>query len=714
MRILFSTVLLIAFVGAAWGQAAPVNITPSNGKSKASNQAVGNPATAAADSPIPSLPYTPGLDPDFMDKSADACVDFYQYSCGGWMKRNPIPPDQPSWSVYAKLAQDNQRFLWGILDDLAKATSGRNANQQKIGDYFAACMDESAVEKLGADPLKPYLEQINGLTSKKQLPALLAEIHRRTEGNGMFRAAEPVFFGFGSNQDYGDSTQVIAFASAGGLSLPDRDYYTKTDPKSAELRQKYLAHVRRMLELLGDQPDAGRREAARIMEIETALAKASLTRVERRDPQNLYHKVDLAQLQALSSSFDWSLYLKEIGLGPQNTFNVTEPEFYKELDNQLQSASLDDIKNYLRWHTVHAAALFLSSAFVNENFDFFGKTLHGVPQLRPRWKRCMELVDRQLGEALGQEFVSRAFSPELKRKTLTMTDQIEQAMAADIEQLAWMGPETRQNALTKLHSIVNKIGYPDKWRDYSSVAISRNDFAGNVERAAVFESKRRLNKIGKPVDRGEWAMTPPTVNAYYSGRMNDINFPAGILQPPLYDPKMDDAPNYGDTGGTIGHELTHGFDDQGRKFDAQGNLKDWWTAQDSQNFEARALCLTDQYAQYVIVDDIKINSKLTEGEDIADLGGLILAWMAWKDQTKNVQLESRDGLTPEQRFFVGNAQWACENRRPEDLRVDAITDPHSPGRYRVNGLVANMPEFEKAFSCKAGQPMAKKNRCRIW
>ena len=714
MRILFSTVLLIAFVGAAWGQAAPVNITPSKGKSKASNQAVGNPATAAADSPIPSLPYTPGLDPDFMDKSADACVDFYQYSCGGWMKRNPIPPDQPSWSVYAKLAQDNQRFLWGILDDLAKATSGRNANQQKIGDYFAACMDESAVEKLGADPLKPYLEQINGLTSKKQLPALLAEIHRRTEGNGMFRAAEPVFFGFGSNQDYGDSTQVIAFASAGGLSLPDRDYYTKTDPKSAELRQKYLAHVRRMLELLGDQPDAGRREAARIMEIETALAKASLTRVERRDPQNLYHKVDLAQLQALSSSFDWSLYLKEIGVGPQNTFNVTEPEFYKELDNQLQSASLADIKNYLRWHTVHAAALFLSSAFVNENFDFFGKTLHGVPQLRPRWKRCMELVDRQLGEALGQEFVSRAFSPELKRKTLTMTDQIEQAMAADIEQLAWMGPETRQNALTKLHSIVNKIGYPDKWRDYSSVAISRNDFAGNVERAAVFESKRRLNKIGKPVDRGEWAMTPPTVNAYYSGRMNDINFPAGILQPPLYDPKMDDAPNYGDTGGTIGHELTHGFDDQGRKFDAQGNLKDWWTAQDSQNFEARALCLTDQYAQYVIVDDIKINSKLTEGEDIADLGGLILAWMAWKDQTKNVQLESRDGLTPEQRFFVGNAQWACENRRPEDLRVDAITDPHSPGRYRVNGLVANMPEFEKAFSCKAGQPMAKKNRCRIW
>jgi putative endopeptidase len=634
-------------------------------------------------------------------------VDFYQYSCGGWMKRNPIPPDQPGWDVYSKLDQDNQRFLWGILDDLGRNTSGRNANQQKIGDYFAACMDESAIEKLGADPLKPYLDQINGLTSKQQLPSLLAEMHLRTEGSGMF-------FGFGSAQDYGDSTQVIAFATAGGLGLPDRDYYTKSDPKSVELRQKYLAHVQRMLELLGDRPDAAQREAVRIMAMETALAQASLTRVERREPHNLYHKVDLAHLQALSPDFDWGIYLKGTGLGQQNTFNVTEPAFYRELDKQFQGASLDDIKNYLRWHTVHSAAPFLSQAFVAEDFDFFGKTLRGVPQLRPRWKRCVRLVDRQLGEALGQEFVSRAFSPELKQKALTMTNQIEQAMAADIEQLSWMGPETKQNALTKLHSIANKIGYPDRWRDYSSVAISRSDFAGNAERATVFESKRDLNKIGKPVDRGEWEMTPPTVNAYYSQRMNDINFPAGVLQPPLYDPKMDDAPNYGDTGGTIGHELTHGFDDEGRKFDAQGNLKDWWTSQDSKNFEARAQCVVDQYAQYVVVDDVKINSKLTEGEDIADLGGLILAWMAWKDQSKNAHLENRDGLTPEQRFFVGNAQWACENDRPEDLRMHAITDPHSPGKYRVNGLVVNMPEFEKAFACKASQPMAKENRCRIW
>ena len=507
---------------------------------------------------------------------------------------------------------------------------------------------------------------------------------------------------------------MIAFATAGGLGLPDRDYYTRSDPNSVALRQKYVAHVQRMLELLGDTPDVAQREAVTIMAMETRLAEASLTRVERRDPHKLYHKVDLAALQALSPSFDWTVYLKQSGLGQQNTFNVTEPDFYKELDTQLQSASLDDIKSYLRWHMVHAAAPSLSSVFVNEDFDFFGKTLRGVPQLRPRWKRCVARVDEQLGDALGQEFVSRAFSPELKQNALTMTKQIEQAMAEDIAQLSWMGPETKQNALIKLHSVANKIGYPDKWRDYSSVVVSRNDFAGNVERATVFESRRKLNKIGKPVDRGEWGMTPPTVNAYYSPRMNDINFPAGVLQPPLYDPKMDDAPNYGDTGGTIGHELTHGFDDQGRKFDAQGNLKDWWTTQDSQNFETRAQCVVDQYAQYIVVDDIKINSKLTEGEDIADLGGLILAWMAWKDQTRNTHLADRDALTPEQRFFVGYAQWACENERPEDLRVLATTDPHSPGRYRVNGLVVNMPEFQKAFSCKAVQPMAKENRCRIW
>jgi putative endopeptidase len=664
-------------------------------------------ASAQTEKPLTSFPYTPGLDVTSMDRSADPCVDFYQYSCGGWMKKNPIPADQANWSVYGKLYQDNQQFLWGILDQLSKQTSGRNANQQKIGDYFGACMDEATVNKLGAKPLQPYLDRIAGMNSSKDLPDVLAHLHSSFESGGLF-------FGFGSNQDFENSQNVIAFAEAGGLGLPDRDYYTKDDSKSVDIRKQYLAHVQKMFELLGDQPAAAQAEAAKVMEIETALAKASLTRVERRDPYKLFHKVDFKGLQAMTPDFDWAIYIREMGLAPQDTFNVTQPAFYAEVDKQVKTLGVGDIKTYLRWHTVHAAAPHLSDEFVNENFNFFSKTLRGVPQLRPRWKRCVGLVDGQLGEALGQEFIARAFSPELKQKTLLMTTQIEQAMAEDIKTLTWMGPATKQQALEKLHTIVNKIGYPDQWRDYSSVDIKAGDFAGNVLRANLFETKRDLNKIGKPLDRGEWGMTPPTVNAYYNGQMNDINFPAGVLQPPLYDPKMDDAPNYGDTGGTIGHELTHGFDDEGRQFDAHGNLKDWWTKDDAKNFTDRAQCVVDQYAQYTVVDEIKINSKLTEGEDLADLGGLILAWMAWKDQTKDMRPEARDGLSPEQRFFVGYAQWACEVNRPENLRMSAITDPHSPGKYRVNGLAVNMEQFQQAFGCKAGQPMVRENRCRVW
>jgi endothelin-converting enzyme/putative endopeptidase len=668
---------------------------------------VANPVVVIDDKPVTALPYTPSLDIPSMDKSADPCVDFYQYTCGGWMKNNPIPADQAAWSVYGKLTVDNQRFLWGILDDLAKKTAGRTATQQKIGDYFSACMNEGEVEKLGAAPLKPALDEIAALKTKKDLAALLGREHLAT-------ATEGLFFGFGSDQDFSDSSQIIAFATAGGLGLPDRDYYTKPEAKSEEIRQKYLVHVQKMLELLGDSPDAAKREAATIMTIETALAKASLTRVEQRDPHNLFHKMDRKQLQALTPDFDWNTYLKTAGIDQVSTFNVTEPKFYQELDHQIQSNSLDDLKTYLRWHVASANAPYLSSKFVKQNFDFYSHTLRGVEQIPPRWKRCVRLTDGQLGEALGQEFVNRAFSQETKQSTLKMTKLIEQAMEDDIKQLTWMGPETKKQALEKLHAVVNKIGYPDKWRDYSSVDIKRDDFVGNVHRATMFESRRQLAKIGKPLDRGEWGMTPPTVNAYYNPQMNDINFPAGVLQPPLYDPKMDDAPNYGNTGGTIGHELTHGFDDQGRQFDAKGNLRDWWTKEDGAQFEKRAQCIVDQYAGYTIVDDIKINSKLTEGEDVADLGGLILAYMAWKMDTQGKQLENREGFTPDQRFFIGYAQWACENDRPENLRANAITNEHSPGKYRVNGLMVNIPEFQQAFSCKAGQPMVSQNRCRVW
>ncbi len=665
--------------------------------------------TKPADQPATSFPYTPGLDVNGMDKTADPCVDFYQYTCGGWMKNNPIPADQPRWSVYGKLAQDNQRYLWGILDGLAKNTDGRNARQQKIGDYFAACMDEGAVEKLGGTPLAPFLKQIDAMKSTRELPALLASLHFSTADAGFF-------FGFGSNQDFADSNKVIAFATSGGLSLPDRDYYLKTEEKSKVIRDQFAAHVARMFVLLGDSPEIAKRNADVVLRMETELATASLSRVDRRDPHKLFHNMDDKGLKALTPGFDWAVYLKGTGLAKQKAFNVTEPEFFKALDKQLQASSLDDVKTYLRWHLAHASAPHLSSAFLNEDFNFFSKTLRGVPEVKPRWKRCVGLIDAQLGEALGQEFVGRAFSADLKKKTLHMTKQIEQSMQQDIDQLSWMSAETKKKATEKLHSIVNKIGYPDKWRDYTSLSVKRNDHMGNVQRGNIFESRRDIRKIGKPLDRGEWSMTPPTVNAYYNAQMNDINFPAGVLQPPLYDPKMDDAPNYGNTGGTIGHELTHGFDDEGRKFDAKGNLKEWWTEKDDKEFNARAQCIVDQYAQYTIVDDIKINSKLTLGEDIADLGGLVLGWMAWQMQIAAAPTppQPREGFSPEQRFFIGYAQWACENNRPEDMRDRALTNPHSPGKYRVNGLVINMPEFEKAFSCKPGQPMVRENRCKVW
>jgi putative endopeptidase len=663
--------------------------------------------TTTADKPITALPYTPSLDVPSMDRSADPCVDFYQYSCGGWMKNNPIPPDQAAWSVYGKLTVDNQRFLWGILDDLAKKGADRTRTQQKIGDFFGACMDEAAVEKLGAAPLKPQLAAIAALKSRSDLAPLLATQHLANATGGLF-------FNLSGEQDFTDSSQIIAFADAGGLGLPDRDYYTKNDAKSEEIRQKYLAHVARMMQLLGDSPETARQEAASIMRIETALANASLTRVERRDPHNLLHIMDHQGLEALMPALNWAVYLQTLGIGSVDVFNVTEPKFFQELNKQLENDSLNDIKVYLRWHIVSANAPYLSSNFVRENFDFYSHALRGVEQIPPRWKRCVRLVDRDLGEALGQEFVRRAFSEKTKESTLTMTRQIEQAMEDDIKQLTWMGPETKEHALEKLRAIVNKIGYPDRWRDYSSVEVRRDDFLGNVQRAVMFESKRGLGKIGKPLDRGEWDMTPPTVNAGYNPQMNDINFPAGVLQPPLYDPRIDDAPNYGNTGGTIGHELTHGFDDQGRQFDPKGNLRDWWTKEDGAQFEKRAQCIVDQYAQYTVVDDIKINSKLTEGEDVADLGGLILAYVAWKSEVKDKHLENRDGFTPDQRFFIGYAQWACENQRPENLRANAITDEHSPGKYRVNGLMVNIPEFQQAFSCKAGQPMVSAKRCRVW
>ena len=695
---------LLAFATVVFAQTQPrsttggetLQISPSRG-----------PAAKVEKHPLRSLPYTPSLDLNSMDTTADPCVDFYQYVCGGWMKNNPIPPDQASWSVYAKLADENEQFLWGILDEASDTGRARNASVQKIGDYFQACMDEPAIEKLGAAPLETDLSEIAALKSKAELGTYLGQEHLALRGSGML-------FGFGSHQDFADSTQVIAIARAGGLGLPDRDYYTKTDPKSQQIRDQYLGHVQRMFELMGDPASMAGSEAKTVMALETALAQKSLTRVQKRDPYSQFHKMDRVQLKALTPDFKWDAYLAQQGLSSVQTFNVSEPEFYREVDRLIQSESLDDWKTYLRWHLAHAWAPFLSMNFQQENFDFYSHTLRGVAVMEPRWKRCVRLVDRDLGEALGQVFVAKTFGPDVKARTVKMTREIEAAMEDDLKDLPWMGPATKQQALAKLHTIVNKIGYPDKWRDYSSLAIVRGDFAGNVRRSAVFESKRELAKIGKPVDRGEWGMTPPTVNAYYNSQMNDINFPAGVLQPPLFDPQMDDAPNYGNTGGTIGHELTHGFDDEGRKFDAQGNLRDWWTTEDAAQFDERIACVREQYAQYIVVDDIHINSKLTSGEDVADLGGTLLAYIAWKNATKGQDLKPIDGFTPDQRFFIGYGQWACENDRPEDLRMHALTDPHSPGKYRVNGIVSDLPQFQQAFGCKPGQPMVRPKMCRVW
>jgi len=656
-----------------------------------------------------ATPRSQAANPAFMDKSLDPCVDFYTYSCGGWIKQNPIPPDQASWSVYSKMQDENRLILRGLLEQAAAPSAGRSAVEQKIGDYYAACMDDSAVEKAGAAALRPELGRIAELQSKADLAAYLAAYHPE---DIYIYFGQSALFRFGSTQDAKDSSQVIAEVDQGGLSLPDRDYYLKQDPKFAAIRAAYLAHVQRMFELISAPHPA--ENAQTVLRIETALAQGAMSRVDRRDPNNVYHRMTRAQLAALSPSFDWNTYFKDQGLAGVQSLNVAVPDFFKTMEAELQAEDLSAWKTYLRWHLVHAQARYLSSAFVDEDFNFYDKTLRGQKELQPRWKRCVRFVDRALGEALGQAYVEKYFPPRARLQAHTMVKQIEAAMEQDIKHLSWMSAPTKKQALVKLHAVLNKIGYPDHWRDYSALKVVRGDLLGNGERGNQFEFRRQLAKIGKPVDKGEWYLTPPTVNANYDPQNNDINFPAGVLQPPVFDPNGDAAPNYGDTGATIGHELTHGFDDEGRQFDAQGNLRDWWTPADAAEFQKRAQCVQDQYAQYVVVDDVHINSKLTLGEDVADLGGLILAWMAWQEDTKGQQLEPIEGLTPAQRFFVGYAQSWCGSSRDEVKRMRATTDPHSPEQYRTNGVVSNLPEFQQAFQCKTGQPMAPEKRCRVW
>ena len=643
------------------------------------------------------------LNVEWLDRTVDPCVDLFTFSCGKWIQSNPIPPDQSSWGIYNKLQDDNLKQLRELLEATSAPSPARSSNAQKIGDYYASCMDETAIDALGIKPLQPELLRIEQLQAKKDLATVVASM-----------IGEGTPFRIDSEQDFKDSSIVTAAVDQRGLGLPDRDYYLKQDQKSKDLRAAYVAHVQKMFELLGDKPELAATEAQSAMKIETALARGSMTRVDRRDPKKIYHFMSVAELEKLTPAFGWKEYFRQIGLSGITSLNVAVPEFFKTLNSQIEQQDLATWKSYLRWHAIHANATSLSSAVVNENFNFFGKTLQGKEQLPPRWKRCTNDVDDDLGEALGQVYVEKYFSPEAKQQVLEIVQGIQKAMDADIHSLPWMSEETKRRALEKLQSMANKIGYPDKWRDYRQLEIKRGDHMGNSLRARRFEFDRDLAKIGKPVDRQEWQMTPPTVNAYYDPQKNDINFPAGILQPPMFDPKSDAAPNYGNAGSTIGHELTHGFDDEGRQFDAQGNLKDWWTTIDGKEFDRRASCISDQYSQYTVIDDIKINGKLTLGEDVADLGGTLLAYLAWKEATKDQKRESIDGFTPDQRFFIAYGQQWCSSNKDETKRLRAAIDPHSPDQYRANGVVSNMPEFREAFHCKLGQPMVRENACRVW
>jgi putative endopeptidase len=677
--------------------------------------------SSAATPPVKQEDNLPQLDHfslDQIDHTVDPCVDFYEYTCKKWIASNPIPADQSSWGPDGKLELWNQSVLRQVLEASAKNDLGRSAPEQKIGDYYSSCMDESAINAKGIAAIQPELDRIAGMTQKSQLAEELAHMHQITYllAGGNNSGSKTAFFGFSSGQDLDDASKVVAQLDQGGLGLPDRDYYLKDDAKSIETRQQYLVHVQNTFKLLGENSTQAAADAKVVMEIETAMAKGSMDIVKRRDPANLDHKLSIAELRALTPAFSWDEYLKDVASPPTQHYLVATPDFFKTMNQMIADTPLDQWKAYLRWQLTDASSSLLSAPFVEERFDFHGRTLLGEKEIRPRWKRCVDDVDRDLGEALGQAYVDRAFGADGKARTLKLVHALEAAYGTDIEQLDWMTPATKKEAMLKLHKIEDKIGYPDHWRDYSSLKIVRGDALGNAYRSGDFELKRELAKIGKPVDREEWGMTPPTVNAYYDPQLNTINFPAGILQPPYFDKQMDDAVNYGETGATIGHEMTHGFDDEGRKFDLNGNLRDWWTAEDGKEFESRAKCISGEYSGFDAVPGLHLNGDLTLGENTADNGGTRIALMALLNTlaSDGKSDEKIDGLTTEQRFFLAYGESWCSHWTPELLRLEAQSNPHAPPQYRVNGVVSNMPEFQKAFNCKKGQPMVRDQACHVW
>jgi putative endopeptidase len=673
--------------------------------SGADNAAAAKPAAAASGDKVIARPKS--FDLGAMDKSVNPCEDFYEYACGSWRKNNPIPADQARWGRFNELIDYNRQFLHNILEKASANDPKRTPVMQKIGDMYQSCMDETTVNAKGSTPLKPELDRIAAITNKDQLLETIAYLHS---------LGAPALFNFGAAPDLHNASTLIANIAQGGLGLPDRDYYFETDAKSQDTRQKYVEHVANMFVLLGDDKAVAQKEAQAVMDIETKLADAAFKRVVMRDPKNRDHKMKVTELQALAPNFRFDRFFAATGAPAFAEVNVVPPDFFQKTNSVVDSVSIDDWKAYLRWHLVRTAASTLSDKFVNENFSFYGHYLAGQKELQPRWKRCVQITDVFLGEALGKPYVDETFGTDGKARMLKMVNALESALGSDIQDLDWMTAETKKQAAVKLQAITNKIGYPDAWRDYSSVQIVRGDFAGDAQKALAFEVKRNLNKIGKPLDKTEWGMTPPTVNAYYSPPNNDINFPAGILQPPFFDKEADDAVNFGGIGVVIGHELTHGFDDQGSKFDAQGNLTNWWTQSDRDEFEKRTGCIADEYSSFIAVEDVHLNGRLTLGENTADNGGLRIALAALrKDIASNAKAgEKKDGFTAEQRFFLGFAQVWCQNSSPESSRLLAKTDPHSPGRYRVNGTLQNSADFATAFGCKAGQKMVSATACHVW
>ncbi|HEV8630703.1 MAG TPA: M13 family metallopeptidase [Thermoanaerobaculia bacterium] len=662
-------------------------------------------ALRAADAPF--VTNESGLDRRNLDTSVSPCTDFYQYANGGWMSRNPIPADQSSWSIGAEMRERNYLVLRKILEEAVAANAAPGTNKRKVADFWQTAMDTAKLEKEGAAPLAAGLARIDKLASAADIGAFMRQLTLRGSSTA---------FGFGVQQDLKQSDRYLIYVTQDGLGLPDRDYYTRTDDESAKLREKYVAHVAAMLQLLGDKPEAAQGAARDILALETRLANASLTNVELRDPSSFYNPKSPAEADALTPHFSWSALFKEAGIGEVQTFSYAHPKFFAEMDAALADVQLPIWKAYLRWQLVHEAAPYLSDAFVEKNFDFYGRTLQGALELRPRWKRVIDQTSGSLGEALGEVYVERAFPPATKQRADEMIRNLSAAIGGRVAKLDWMGDDTRKQALAKLATYDYKIGYPSKWRDYSALQIARASYLANVMQAATFEVRRNLNKLGKPIDRTEWGMAPQTINAYYNPLKNEIVFPAAIMQPPLFEGTADDAINYGAMGAIIGHEFMHGFDDQGSRFDAQGNMKSWWTDEDRKHFEERTGKLVTEYGNFVAIDDLHVNGKLTLGENIGDFSGVTMSYHALENALAGKERKSIDGFTPEQRFFLAWAQGWRRNARPEAVKLQVNTDPHSPSKFRVNGPLANMPEFAAAFACKAGDPMVlpADQRAVIW